>query len=271
MPVKPLSDFDRKFSGIQYIVSPDGNEVRKTNGDPPVYVQFQPPFTTSWNPVTERVDVGFGGSGSAVPDTRVLNTTAPLRIDGGASADLSADRTIAIQIDNTSLVESGGNLKVGVITAAMHGAQTDASLHADATAVTAGFMPPGMYTLLDTATNLTTPAGALVRRDGSGDAAFRNIFLEGSNLDTVGEFRVLVDSLIPIYSRDGSDVVLGRNVTIGQQDAIDPDNYQNGNGILWMPNCQAPPTAAPSTGAYIFCEGDVLKKWEAGAGAPVTL
>lgn len=36
------------------------------------------------------------GSGSGVPTTRTITATAPIRIDGGASSDLSADRTISL-------------------------------------------------------------------------------------------------------------------------------------------------------------------------------
>lgn len=46
---------------------------------------------SAWVPTT----VTAGGTG-AVPTSRTLTTTSPLTIDGGASADLSANRTIAI-------------------------------------------------------------------------------------------------------------------------------------------------------------------------------
>jgi hypothetical protein len=40
--------------------------------------------------------VVWAAGGSGVPTTRTITTTAPLRIDGGASADLSANRTLSI-------------------------------------------------------------------------------------------------------------------------------------------------------------------------------
>lgn len=45
---------------------------------------------------TWAVPPGTGGGGSGVPTSRLITTTAPLTIDGVASADLSADRTLAV-------------------------------------------------------------------------------------------------------------------------------------------------------------------------------
>jgi hypothetical protein len=42
-------------------------------------------------PTTDQPDVAAG-----VPNTRKLNATAPVRVDGGASADLTADRTVSL-------------------------------------------------------------------------------------------------------------------------------------------------------------------------------
>lgn len=53
------------------------------------------------------------GVGAQVPQTRLLTTTAPLRIDGGGSADLSADRTFTITAATgvaTGTVTLGGDL-----------------------------------------------------------------------------------------------------------------------------------------------------------------
>ena len=45
----------------------------------------------------------FNGTGSGVPLSRLLSTTSPLTIDGGASADLSANRTLAVKsVSNTT-------------------------------------------------------------------------------------------------------------------------------------------------------------------------
>lgn len=61
--------------------------------------------------------VGYDGgsvAGDYVPNTRALTGTAPIRIDGGNSADLSADRTISIT-NGTGLVVSAGALTFGFV------------------------------------------------------------------------------------------------------------------------------------------------------------
>ena len=50
-------------------------------------------FAVSWTTVS-------GGGG--VPTTRLITATSPIRIDGGASADLSADRTLSIANDSVT-------------------------------------------------------------------------------------------------------------------------------------------------------------------------
>jgi hypothetical protein len=55
----------------------------------------------------------IGPGGGAVPSTRTITTTAPLTIDGGASADLSANRTIA--------VDTAGSLSIGRLLATTNG------------------------------------------------------------------------------------------------------------------------------------------------------
>lgn len=61
-------------------------------------VNPQRPFNTgdviSWNGVAWIASAG--PSSGAVPTSRVISTTSPLTIDGGSSADLSANRTLAI-------------------------------------------------------------------------------------------------------------------------------------------------------------------------------
>src|SRR5690349_10192165 len=45
-----------------------------------------------------------------VPPTRTITTTSPVTIDGGASANLSADRTVAVSnIPNSSLANMAAN------------------------------------------------------------------------------------------------------------------------------------------------------------------
>lgn len=51
----------------------------------------------------ENVPVGFG-----VPSSRTINATSPVRIDGGASADLSADRTLSLDLPSLDHGSIGG-------------------------------------------------------------------------------------------------------------------------------------------------------------------
>jgi hypothetical protein len=62
-----------------------------------------------------RLTAASSGS-TGVPTSRTLTTTSPLRIDGGASADLSANRTISILangIDYTLEAQAAANTLVG--------------------------------------------------------------------------------------------------------------------------------------------------------------
>jgi len=47
------------------------------------------------------------GGGGGVPTTRTITTTAPLRIDGAGAADLSADRTLAVNTFSTTTTAAG--------------------------------------------------------------------------------------------------------------------------------------------------------------------
>lgn len=77
------------------------------------------------------------GSGGSVPSTRVLSTTAPLRIDAGASADLSADRTLSVNTATTS--------SVGVVQLETNSSDTNAShvVTANDTRLSDGRAPTG--------------------------------------------------------------------------------------------------------------------------------
>lgn len=48
------------------------------------------------NGLTPNIAGLVGPGGAGVPSTRTITTTAPLLIDGGSSADLSANRTLSI-------------------------------------------------------------------------------------------------------------------------------------------------------------------------------
>ena len=74
-----------------------------------------------------------------VPTTRVIATTAPLTIDGGASADLSVNRTLAFSITpanpagavalqpTTPGTQQSGDINIdGTLIAATRGHDTDA-------------------------------------------------------------------------------------------------------------------------------------------------
>lgn len=56
-------------------------------------------FQRWWQQVTQNADSAFGGiddlDATKVPTSRLINATTPIRIDGGGSADLSADRTLS--------------------------------------------------------------------------------------------------------------------------------------------------------------------------------
>lgn len=269
MPTKDDNQFDQIFSGPRYIHNSDGVVVVRNDGTRPIHMQFVAPFVSGYNQATDRIEVGMSGAGS-VPGSRTLYATSPLRIDGGASGDLSLDRTFALLIDNTSIVVAGGALEVGAIDNIQHGIQTDGTLHADASNVTAGFMPPGMYTLLDTATNIAS-TGTLFRRDSFGSGELYELTVTGSLIATpTPSLTINVGGGEPITAAD-NEVVLGNNVTVGAQSVGDPDAYQSGVGVMWFAPAGAEPTAAPTSGIYMWYRGGSLKVWKAGAGAPVVL
>lgn len=99
-----------------------------------------------------------------VPNTRSLSGTAPIRIDGGASADLSANRTISITTyagsvagavppatgDGTNYLREDGTWADVSATGgdALFGTGADGALNFDGTSVVAGLTPSsGVYTL----------------------------------------------------------------------------------------------------------------------------
>jgi len=61
--------------------------------------------TADLTQAVEELNDGLGAG--AVPATRLLLATAPVRISGAASADLSADRTISVQLASQTEVDTG--------------------------------------------------------------------------------------------------------------------------------------------------------------------
>lgn len=121
--------------------------------------------------VTSVLPVANGGTGAStasgartalavVPLTRILSTTAPLAIDGGATADLSADRSLTVANATTGAVgvmqltnDLGGTGTAPTVQSV--GGQTAANVASAAV-------------LANAATSSNT-ASAIVRRDGSGN------------------------------------------------------------------------------------------------------
>ncbi|HMJ56291.1 MAG TPA: hypothetical protein VK540_29690 [Polyangiaceae bacterium] len=56
------------------------------------------------DPVRNSTRITLSGGGGGVGSDRVINTTLPLRIDGGASANLTADRTLSVLDATTTTV-----------------------------------------------------------------------------------------------------------------------------------------------------------------------
>lgn len=82
---------DGLFSGFAYL---------RVAGAAPVAfsktLNLSSSFTATYNPATNAIDIALLGGGPSVPNTRTIFATAPIQIDGAASADLSADRTLSI-------------------------------------------------------------------------------------------------------------------------------------------------------------------------------
>lgn len=76
----------------------DGNDVVLGAGESAIFRYDSAPDVMRWR----YVSTGGGGGGSGVPTSRTITATAPVRIDGGASADLSADRTISVNDATTA-------------------------------------------------------------------------------------------------------------------------------------------------------------------------
>jgi len=117
---------------------------------------------TQWtvNPLPESRIVGLVADLAArVPITRQITTTAPLTIDGGASADLSANRTLAI---NTSgLVPSTRTLQ-GTAPISINGSNAPQDLSANRIFAVSPF-----DTLLQGVVNASGGAGNVLRGDNT--------------------------------------------------------------------------------------------------------
>ena len=64
-------------------------------------INFSTGCTAADNSGQKRTDVTCAGTG--VPTTRTLTTTSPVRCDGGASCDLSANRTLSLTSSSVTI------------------------------------------------------------------------------------------------------------------------------------------------------------------------
>lgn len=126
-----------------------------------------------------------------VPQTRTLTTTAPLTIGGGASADLSANRTLAIADATTTtvgVVKLTGDLAgTGLVpTVATVGGQTAANVAAGAV-------------LANAATSANT-ANAIVRRGASGEIAAGVVTATGFSGPLTGSVAGSISGVTGVFS-----------------------------------------------------------------------
>jgi hypothetical protein len=133
-----------------------------------------------------RADGTWAAASGGVPTSRTLTTTAPLRIDGGASADLSANRTLSVNTFGSAasgIVPASGGGSVNflcadgtwatpgaglVVTDYQFGTGYDGALHFDGVSTVAGIAPVGgVYTLTRVlnATSIVIDTGVVVDPD----------------------------------------------------------------------------------------------------------
>lgn len=155
---------DGLFSGFAYL---------QVAGAPPVAfsktLNLSSSFTATYNPATNAIDIALLGGGPSVPNTRTIFATSPIRIDGGASADLSANRTISIlpatssndgsmsaadkaKLDTLSIVNI-----VGAAPIVVTGTTTRTVSIPNVSGVTAGAMTITLYNFLTNILTSTTP------------------------------------------------------------------------------------------------------------------
>jgi hypothetical protein len=115
-----------------------------------------------------RITSAAAGSGG-VPTSRTITATAPIRIDGGSSADLSANRTLSLA--NTAVTPGSytfSSITVdaqGRITAASSGAPAAIATSGSATDLTSGAVPAARMPALTG--DVTTSAGAVATTIGA--------------------------------------------------------------------------------------------------------
>lgn len=121
--------YDR-LVGIREVQNSAGQIIRSTDGKGIFRLTPGTGIELAFNPTKESYEITQGvGSVLSVPTTRTITVGPGLTIDGGGSADLSANRSIAFP---------------GPVSASQHGVQTNGTLHslaADAVpSPTNGFM-----------------------------------------------------------------------------------------------------------------------------------
>ena len=143
----------------------------------------------------QNAAIRASGVGTAVPIARTLTATTPIRIDGGASADLSADRTLSI------LAASGA---------------------------VAGSMSAAHYTLVNAAT--ATPTAATLAKWGASVDLGAAYFYTAGTVATSGLFRT-ANNQIGAAARNAAN---GANLSVWKYtsaDRLELGDSANGAGV----------------------------------------
>jgi hypothetical protein len=125
--------YDR-LVGIREVQNSAGQIIKSTDGKGIFRLTPGTGIELAFNPTKESYEISQGVGGVlSVPTTRTITVGPGLTIDGGGSADLSANRSIAFP---------------GPISSSQHGTLPGGTLHVDASPVAAGFMPASMFSAL---------------------------------------------------------------------------------------------------------------------------
>lgn len=207
-------------------------------------------------------------SGTGVPTTRTISTTSPIRCDGAASCDLSANRTLSLATvpvasggTNSSTALSGSSIMVSNGSAIVQGAAgTSATvLHGNASgtptysAVSLTADVTGTLPVANGGTNLTSAGGtanrALVTTDGTAFSVgtVANAMLANSS--------ITVNTTSPITG--GAIPSLGGSITIACATcALTTTTLTAGAGLTGGGNFSADRTLAVGAGTGITVNAD---------------